>query len=328
MEAVSSAPRAAIWPTTRVATSAEVSCRPWSTVTPMTGQGSSRASKTAAASRASESAPPEQATRTGAEPGSPRARSRRTASRVAATAGSGPVTGTNSGHPRGGIGDLGLGGQVGGVLPDDVEVGHPDLVDDPADERRAVAVLRHLGVEAEQAAQHLVEHADALTAAGELLADVLDRRDHAGSDAVHHDVGVALEQGHHAGQVVHDLALLGRADDVEQAAALRPALERLGEPLEAVVEEPGRLDRLGEPADLLVEVVAHPRDRGELHAVGLLVQAHPEPEVVRVGAQLALDVHDVGGDEQQPAGRGRGTGRTGRAPCRRGSPARPRSRPR
>ena len=90
IEAVSSAPSAAICPTTWVATSADASCRPWSTVTPTTGHGCSRASKTAAASRASESAPPEQATRTGAEPGSPTASARRTATRVAATAGSGP----------------------------------------------------------------------------------------------------------------------------------------------------------------------------------------------------------------------------------------------
>ena len=53
--------------------------------------------------------------------------------------------------------------------------------------------------------------------------------------------------------------------------------------------------------DLGEEVVAHPRHGGELHAVGLLVQAHPQPEVARVGAELALDVDDVGGHEQQPA---------------------------
>jgi hypothetical protein len=117
------------------------------------------------------------------------------------------------------------------------------------------------------------------------------------------DVGVALEERHHAGEVVHDLALLGRAEDVEQAA-LGLALERLGQALEAVVEQPGGLDDLGQPADLLVEVVAHPRHRGELHAVGLLVQADPEPEVGGVGVDLALDVDDVGRDQQQPARRG------------------------
>ena len=49
-----------------------------------------------------------------------------------------------------------------GALPDRVEVGHADLVDDAADELRAVAVLRHLGVEAEQPAQEPVEDPDAL----------------------------------------------------------------------------------------------------------------------------------------------------------------------
>src|SRR3712207_7234546 len=47
--------------------------------------------------------------------------------------------------------------QVSGVLPDDVEVVHADLVDDAADEAGAVAVLRHLRVEAQRAAQELVE---------------------------------------------------------------------------------------------------------------------------------------------------------------------------
>ena len=54
------------------------------------------------------------------------------------------------------------------------------------------------------------------------------------------------------------------------------------------------------------EVVGHPGHRGELHPVGLLVQAHPEPEVVRVGLELALDVDDVRRDQQQPARARRG----------------------
>ena len=70
---------------------------------------------------------------------------------------------------------------------------------------------------------------------------------------------------------------------------------------EAVLEQPGRLHGLGELADLGEQVVAHPRHRGELDPVGLLVQADPEPEVVRVGLELALDVHDVRRDQQQPA---------------------------
>ena len=100
-----------------------------------------------------------------------------------------------------------------------------------------------------------------------------------GPDAVHDHVGVALEQGHHAGDPVEDLALLGRAEDLDQVAA---AADRLGDPLEAVVEQAVRLDGVGDGLHLGEEVVAHPRDRGELHPVGLLVQADPEPEVGRV----------------------------------------------
>ena len=83
---VSAAPSSAIWATTRSACSAEPSCSPWSTVAPTTCHAVLRASKTVAASSASESAPPEQATITVA-PGGTSARPRRTARRTAATAG-------------------------------------------------------------------------------------------------------------------------------------------------------------------------------------------------------------------------------------------------
>ena len=63
IEAVSSAPSSAICPTTLVVCSAEPSWSPWSTVTPTILVPDLRASKTHAASRASESAPPEHATR-------------------------------------------------------------------------------------------------------------------------------------------------------------------------------------------------------------------------------------------------------------------------
>ena len=46
--------------------------------------------------------------------------------------------------------------------------------------------------------------------------------------------------------------------------------------------------------------------RGELHAVGLLVHADPEPEVGRVDAELALDLDEVGGDQHQLGGAARG----------------------
>ena len=156
---------------------------------------------------------------------------------------------------------------------------------------------------------------DALAALVELAADRLHARDHRRPDAVHDVVGVALEQRHHPGDPVEDLLLLRRAQQVEQAAAALAVLDRLGDALEPLVEEALRLDGVGQGVELGEEVVAHPRHGGELDPVGLLVQADPEPEVVRVGVQLALDVDDVRSDEQQPAVRARGTGRTDRAPC-------------
>ena len=53
--------------------------------------------------------------------------------------------------------------------------------------------------------------------------------------------------------------------------------------------------------DLRDDVVGEPGHRTELHPVRLLVQAHPEPEVVRRDGEGALGGDDVGGDEQQPA---------------------------
>ncbi len=88
IEAVSSTPIDAIWPTTLVVCSVEPSCRPWSTVTPMTRAPTLCPSNTVAASSASESAPPEQATITVA----PSATHGRTASRTAATAGSSDIS--------------------------------------------------------------------------------------------------------------------------------------------------------------------------------------------------------------------------------------------
>ena len=48
-------------------------------------------------------------------------------------------------------------------------------------------------------------------------------------------------------------------------------------------------------------MLGEPRDRPELRAMGLLVQAHPEPEIAGDQVELTLDVDDVGGDQQQPA---------------------------
>ena len=48
----------------------------------------------------------------------------------------------------------------------------------------------------------------------------------------------------------------------------------------------GRVDDLG---DLVIQVAAQPRHCGELHPVGFLMQANPEPEVRRINIELTLD---------------------------------------
>ena len=108
----------------------------------------------------------------GARPTS--ASSRRTARRTAATAGWRVMAARGRGRPRrpGRRSRPWWGGSRGG--PDGVELVHADLVDDVADEDRAVAVLRHLGLEAEQPAEQPVEGAGALAALVELAADLGD----------------------------------------------------------------------------------------------------------------------------------------------------------
>ncbi len=173
---------------------------------------------------------------------------------------------------------------------------------DPAVAAVRLAVRRELVDVGDQP----VEGPGSLAALAELAADRGDAGDHARPDAVHHHVGVALEQRHHPGDPVDDLLLLGRAHHVHEAAAV--AADGPADTLQAVLEHPGRLDAVGQVADLGAQVVAHPRDRGELHAVRLLVEADPQPEVGRVDAELTLDVDDVGGHQEQATGVGRAGG--------------------
>src|SRR5215472_2181646 len=143
------------------------------------------ASKASASASARESAPPEQATRT-RSPGSSPARLTRTACRTAATAGCGP-TGDQS---RGSVSGTGVKGPVVVVssirrvsaavhprqpglrvrqlifgrqrvrrCPDLVERGHPGLRDHCADEPRALLILLHLEVDAENPADCLLHPA-------------------------------------------------------------------------------------------------------------------------------------------------------------------------
>ena len=111
-----------------------------------------------------------------------------------------------------------------------------------------------------------------------------------GADAVHHEVGVALQQGHHGGEPAEDLALGGGLHDLDEGAALVALLalgaaagEGLGGLADALQDGHGvDLGLSEERLDFALEVVAQPGHGRELGAVGLLVQADPEPEVVRV----------------------------------------------
>ena len=140
------------------------------------------------------------------------------------------------------------------------------------------------------------------------------RRDHRRADAVHDEVGVALEQRHQRGDAVEDLALRRGLHGLdERAAAVRRV--RVEAVADRAVRRRGRrpcsrsasaagvdVGRLDEGPDLVHHVPAQPRHRTELHPVGLLVQAHPEPEVARVDAHLPLGRDDV---RARPAAAGR-----------------------
>ena len=145
-----------------------------------------------------------------------------------------------------------------------------------------------------------------------------------GGDGVHDVLGVALDQRHERGDAVEDGALLGRGQHRQQPGAVALAADDLDQLADRAGQPRAQLGRVGldgggQRVDLVEHVLAQPRDGGELHAVGDLVQAHPQPEVVRVDLELALDGDEVRRDEQQLAARAGRRTRTGRAPCRTGS---------
>ncbi len=176
-----------------------------------------------------------------------------------------------------------------------------------ADERRAVDVLAGLRVQTEQAAQQAVERVAAPAAARtETLLDHLLRRDDVRRDRVHHVLGVALDQRHERGDPVDDDALLRRGERGHQAGAVTlPAddLDQFAEGSAGSLAQDGGigLDAVRQRGDLVEHVLAHPRHGAELHPVGDLVQAYPQPEVGRIDAELPLDAHHVRRDEQQLA---------------------------
>src|SRR5665811_158216 len=156
------------WSAARSATACEPSCRPWSTITAPAVSPARGASKATAAARARESAPPLQATST-RPPGvicPICASASRTATRVAAMAGCGPVTCRRSSVDAAdpGRGALDLFGQRQRLRrgPHRIETVGANLVRHRADEQCAVAVLAHLGLQPEQSAQDLVDAADVL----------------------------------------------------------------------------------------------------------------------------------------------------------------------
>ena len=194
-------------------------------------------------------------------------------------------------------------------LPHPVEAVDADGVDDVPDERCSVAVLAHLGLQPEQAAQHPVDRADPLAPLVEPAADRGHRRDHLRPDLVHDDVGVALQQRHDGRDLGQLGPLLGGGDDVDEpGAAAAEGLRKLRRQAGQRVLQRLRVGHEvgGQGADALDEVVAQPRHGSELHAMGLLVHAHPEPEVRGVDTELPLDLHEVGRDEHEP---GRALGR-------------------
>ena len=124
-----------------------------------------------------------------------------------------------------------------------------------------------------------------------------------GPDGVHHLIGVALEQGHQRLQPVEHDPLLRGLEQLEDARALAPAQGAGGGPQPRRDRARVEFGDVGEGRQLALQVVAQPRDGRELHPVGLLVQAHPEPEVARRHVEPALDVGDVRRHEEQPAAR-------------------------
>src|SRR6201991_103025 len=268
------------------------------------------ATKAVAAARASESAPPEQATRTSASFRIP-CRMRRTATRVAATGGAGPATSVPSalrqqwsgasagavyaGHPGVRVAQFLEPGQGQRGAEDLVEAGHADAFDDAVHELAALGVLPHLHVDAEQLADRLLQGVAGLAPAVEPGPDLLDAGYHLGADAVHHELRVALQQGHQRGEAVEHGPLAGRLHYVEHAGPAVRVAQRVGEgrdgaahPFDEVLA--AALGGVDERLDLAEEVGAHPGHRGELGAVGDLVEADPEAEVAGVGAELALDL--------------------------------------
>ncbi len=209
--------------------------------------------------------------------------------------------------PRGRVGDLRGRRQVLGAGEHRVEPVAPDPAPHAPDERRAVAVLRELRVEPEQAPQEAVQALGPrpLVPAGlERPTDLADRGHDRRADVVHRHVGVPLEQGHDGADPLEHVALVG-VQHVEHAAA--PVAQRRAHGGQQLAQLRARAPLVvgREVAEQLrgavAQVTGEPRRGGELQSVRLLVQRDPQAEVGRVHLQPALELPHVRGDEQQPA---------------------------
>ena len=114
-----------------------------------------------------------------------------------------------------------------------------------------------------------------------------------------------FEQRHHGSDPLDDVLLLGSLEHVEQRDTA-VTLDEFADALDRLSHHRGELLRveigaLEEAGHLAQQMIAQPRNRRELDAVSLLVQADPESEVLRVDVEFALDVHDVRGHQQEPA---------------------------
>ena len=100
----------------------------------------------------------------------------------------------------------------------------------------------------------------------ELLADLGDRGHDVRADAVHHEVGVALQEGHDGGQPAEDLPLGGGLHQLHDGATVVALLalgaaagERLGGLPDALQERHGvDLGLAQERLDLALQVVPQP----------------------------------------------------------------------
>ena len=111
---------------------------------------------------------------------------------------------------------------------------------------------------------------------------------------------MAFEQRHQRGEALQDRPLLLGLHEVDEATlALRPLSETCHDSSDRTSRI--RIDRAEIGVHLIGEVRRQPRHGTELHAMRLLVQAHPESEISRRHVELSLSVNDVGRDEQQAA---------------------------